>query len=244
MFEHICFESCGRFLSRERWIHPRRCLLSHEFIFIQQGEVHLEGDGTVYALHAGQLLCLSAGKVHFGTQYSEEPVEFYWLHFRGELPFPCKFFSFREYSGLLLLFRQCLSFENCGGSKEGLDYWTRLICMEIYRQLAPSGQAPARLREIWEWIRSNSDRPLHAVRVAERFGYNADYLNRLFCRYGKGLKESIVAARIDRVKSLLLNSNQTIGQIAAECGFPDSETLRKFFCYHEKISPTRFAECV
>src|SRR5690606_36106166 len=80
------------------------------------------------------------------------------------------------------------------------------------------------------YIRMNFDRPITASKVAEHLGYNVDYLGRVYHEsYDCTLTEAIHRRRIDKACQYLLNSRLTIGQIALNCGFNDSDYFRRIF---------------
>jgi transcriptional regulator GlxA family with amidase domain len=95
--------------------------------------------------------------------------------------------------------------------------------------------------KIEEWIRINSDRPLSVSAVAEHFGYNEDYISKLFRREsGVGLKAYIDSMRLLRIKGLLSTTAFPLQKISDECGFEDYKAFLKFFTYHEGVTPTKF----
>ena len=94
---------------------------------------------------------------------------------------------------------------------------------------------------IREWIRINTDQPLTVSQIANRFGYNEDYLSRLFKKnYGKSLKGVIDEMKAAQIKRLLLESDMTLYEIARRMSFEDYKLFLKFFKYHEGITPTEF----
>ncbi|MBR2617116.1 MAG: helix-turn-helix transcriptional regulator [Clostridia bacterium] len=77
--------------------------------------------------------------------------------------------------------------------------------------------------------------------VAEKFGYNPDYLSKLFIKHtGLPLKKYIDSERNGFVKSLLINTNLSIKEIASTAAFLDHGALIKFFRYNNGITPTEF----
>jgi YesN/AraC family two-component response regulator len=95
--------------------------------------------------------------------------------------------------------------------------------------------------EIAAWITANRDTPLKADQISKHFGYNADYISRLFkAHYGKSLKEYMSNVKIDYIKQLLLTSELPLSDVAYNAGFYDYKYFLKFFKYHEGITPTQF----
>lgn len=243
MFESVSFVSAGRFTARETWIHPARRLDSDELIYVVKGPVHIAVEDDFYTLSAGDALLLEEGKRHGGTRESGIGVSFYWMHFRRPAGFPLPFerLSSPDSAQLVLLCRQLLHVSFGGYPAEAADYLLRLILIELSR-LRPSAEtgSPTTL-QIAEWIRVNCDRPLTVADVASHFGYNRDYLSRLYRRGDRrGLKACIDAARLQNVKSLLLTTDLPLKEVAKRCGFDDYKSFLKYFTYHEEMTPTRF----
>ena len=79
--------------------------------------------------------------------------------------------------------------------------------------------------------------------VADHFGYNPDYIGKLFKEYfHTGLKSYIAAERIKLAKDMLFTTNMTVMRISSELGFSSENNFIKFFSYHEHISPAKFRD--
>lgn len=91
------------------------------------------------------------------------------------------------------------------------------------------------------WIEANKNTPLTESAVAAYFGYNPDYLNRLFkASFSKTVKQYICDKRLEYIKELMLCCELPLKEIAIKSGFSDYKYFLKFFKYHEKITPTEF----
>ena len=124
---------------------------------------------------------------------------------------------------------------------ERLDYLTRLILLECFSTSKKEDHANRIILEIAAWISANRDTPLKVSLVSKHFGYNADYLCRIFkAHFGKSLKEYLDKIKIDHVKQVLLTSNMSLKEVAYNTGFSDYKYFLKFFKYHEGITPTQF----
>lgn len=72
--------------------------------------------------------------------------------------------------------------------------------------------------------------PPSGAKIANRLGVSHDYLRHLFKkRYGKGLKEFSLAARLERARSLLAASPMPLKEIARECGFANERAFSSAF---------------
>lgn len=243
MFENVKYEMAGHFSSRGEWIHPFRSIDSFEYIFVTDGVACIEEEGEKFALSRGEILLLEPGKRHGGYAKSPGDVSFFWLHFTGSdatrLP---KHAAPKCAAGLTVLFRQLLHYANSPSyTSESADLVTRLILCELEAEFASRAEDGREVYcRICEWCRINSDRRLTASEVAGRFGYNKDYLNRMFVRHGGcGLKEYINGRRMDRIRALLM-TDISLKEAARAAGFEDYKDFLKFFRYHGGLTPTEF----
>ena len=245
MNENVHYEMAGIFSSRGEWTHPRRRMSTYEYIFVTQGKAFIEEDGRQFVLRQGELLRLDPELEHFGFQPSLEPVSFIWMHFYGQID-PSRLPKHIKPDcapRLTVLLHQLLHYANNKNyPKLAADCTVRIIltelCTEFGRLESPT---PSLYGRICEWCRTNSDKKLTASEVANHFGYNKDYLNRMFVKFGgKGLKEYINDRRMDGIRSKLLSEGLTLKQIAEASGFEEYKDFLKFFRYHEGITPTEY----
>jgi len=240
MLETIKHISSGKFVSRGEWIHPDRIIDSFELILVIEGDVYLNENGTEYSLHKNDVLLLDPHVRHFGYRSSVN-TSFYWLHWNqcGLRP-DIKQVAVKRPYNLSLLFNQLLHYSADRYDGEVLDCVTKLIIAELCR-MDEKTEGNKLVNRVAEWIRVNIDLPIKVSDVSAQFGYHVDYLSRLFKhRYGQGLKEYIDNTKLQQIKGYLLNSNATLQEVAALCGFSEYKYFLKFFKYHEGMTPTEF----
>ena len=240
MFEDVKYLRCGKFISHGEWKHPDRVINSYEIIFVIEGIVFINENDKSYVLKKNDVILLEPNLRHFGFKSSEN-VSFYWLHFVCDTkPTVPKTMHFENPYNLSLLFKQLLHYSTEQSFMVRLDYFTRIILAEITEN--KSGQKENRLiNNVSEWIKANKDIPFKVSDISEHFGYNIDYLSRLFKKnFGKGLKEYIDQIKIQNIKNDLLNTSLSLKEISVSCGFSDYKYFIKFFKYHEKLTPTEF----
>lgn len=248
-YESCQYESAGRFISRGVWIHPKRRISSYEIMYVTAGEVAIREGNTDYLLRRGDVLLLRAGVPHYGLRESEN-VEFYWLHFhlapKSTLPaslMDLHMVTLTDAGYVDVLANQLLHYANTPDvPAEAADYLIRLVLMELVRQKQRGMSAESMLAvRIREWINANAHMPMTVRSVAEQFGYNEDYTNRLYRKYyGMSLKKAIDAEKMQAIKSLLLSTNYALKEIATSTGFSDYKYFLKYFQYHEGVPPTQF----
>ena len=249
----IRFISGGKFTSQDTWIHPVGTYETWEIIYMISGTAHLyEGDRT-FSISAGDGLLLAPGTEHGGTEPSVETVSFFWMHFCAdrkthqvltELP---KSVPYLDNTQIPLFCRQILLFSQMDSyPKEMNALLLRLLLTEYAVHAEKEDVSPEYrvINDIREWIRINTKkRALTAAEVAVQFGYNEDYLNRLFRqKTGIGLKSWINKIRMDHIRTALLTTDESLKTIAYNAGFPDYKTFLKYFTYHESVTPTALRE--
>ena len=238
-------DGMGLFTTDERWIHPEKCEITYEIIFVTQGEVSLREEnafgGTDYILKRGDAVILYPGVFHKGIAVSEPPTSFYWLHFfasegeRERLPKLVRDF------GDSSLFRELLHCKNMPSPNcELIDaVFLHLIAELSDKCKDKSGNALA--ERVYEWMRINADGSLTVEKTAFHFGYNPEYISRLMTAFcGVGAKKLIDRFTVMKANELLGNTHLYIKEIAERLGFADASAFVNFYRYHEKRSPGEY----
>ncbi|MBQ8344763.1 MAG: helix-turn-helix transcriptional regulator [Clostridia bacterium] len=235
----LSYSYMGLFDRTGTWIHPTVTCDTYEIIFVTEGEVPLFEEENVFHLKKGDLLLLSPFMEHGGSQPVEGRTSFYWLHFQIDsldglsIPKQCTPDAIRTERRLKELM-QC--------QERGDTTVAELILARfLLEDLAPIERKSKSAHEIAEYVRIHASEPLTVAKLAERFHYTPDYLCRLLrSEFGMGAKELIVEKRLAYIQSLLLNTNDSVKEIAYRCGFEDENIFIKFFKYHEQRTPTEF----
>ena len=240
---YFSYETMGEFCSCGTWIHPSRKLSFHDLIFMLEGELYIEEDGIPYTVFPNQAIILEANHAHRGLCETDKTVHMYWMHFKTNMPVPCKLYQDKESYNIKFLLRKLLHIANTPTYPQ---YASDAAALLIFEDLSNTpalipGSAHALTAKITEYIRMNIHLPLTIASIASYFGYHPDHISKIFKKCcGKGLKEYIADKRMDYIKGLLLTTNLSIKHIAAETGFSQENALIKFFIYHENLSPARF----
>lgn len=235
------YETIGEFHSEGEWIHPTRIIDSYELIFVLEGVVYIAEDGVEYELHQNECIILEPGKTHGGYKPSKEPTAFYWLHFRTSFQMPFKTYAKDEFYDVKYLLKKLLHISKTPSYKaSALDSAALMIFNELECAEA-AGYGSSLANKIAEYVRINVAKNITAAMTAEHFGYNTDYISKLFKKiFGVGLKQYIIAERVKYAKDLLLTTGLSVKEISAHMGFDEENLFIKFFVYHEEISPSQF----
>lgn len=231
------YENIGEFHSAGSWIHPKRIIDSYELILVLEGTVHIKEGETNYKLEPNECLILEPGIMHEGTELSNVPTAFYWFHFHSNMPIPFKenksgeLYDVKYLLKKLLHISQTLLYDKSAADAAGL-----MVFYEL-GNIAPPGNSL--VGKISEYIRISKCRTV--AEVAAHFGYNTDYISRLFKKcFGTPIKQYINLQRINCAKDLLLTTGLSVKEISAQMGFTEENLFIKFFIYHEEISPVRY----
>ncbi len=246
--DFLQFDGGGRFSSNAPWRHGQRSINSYELILVTRGTIYLQEDGQEYTLSPNDYILLHPHLTHGGTKTSEEPVEFYWLHFynppeewKSQMTAPCVG-TMMAPGTLIQIARQLLQVrESPAYPPQTADHLLYVLLAEFLVQREQRFPQNALAARIHEYIRSYSDRPLNVKQVAEELGYHPDHLSRILksC-YGRTLQQEITKQRIERAKLTLQTSDAPITEIAAALGYEDANLFEKFFRYHTQTTPTAF----
>ena len=234
----ISYSNMGLFDSDKEWIHPTVTVDTYEIIYVVEGQVHIREGETAYDLGKGDMLLLEPGVEHGGTQKSESHASFYWLHYRCTAPQVLKFpkRSVPDEVATLRTLGELMHLQQADPVVAELAFARFLF--ECGKEAEYGNK---RVAEITAYIRANSRFPLSVADVAGRYGYSPDHLSRMFKKeLGYDAKTAIVKSRLEYIESRLLNSEYSIKEIAAQCGFEDENAFVKFFKYHTKTTPTLF----
>lgn len=231
----IRYDYSGLFDTDRPWIHGAITLETYEIIFVTAGVVHIREGETRYDLRPGDLIILSPGIEHAGTEESRGHTAFYWLHFfmtDGEPFFP----KIAAPHGGERVFREIMHY-----ARERRDL-AEVVLMKFLLGLSePEKRGDKLAYEVDEYIRANAPYRVTAKTTAEHFGFSTDYLSRIYRRqFGVDLKSGIIRHALDYAESLMINTDYTIKEIAAACGFEDENNFVKFFGYHEGTTPSLF----
>ena len=231
------FSNMGLFDSDVDWIHPTVTIDSFELIYVVAGEIFLREEDTNYHLKKGELLLLDAGKEHGGTQLSHGRTSFYWLHFyTNDIHTIAPQKQSTPPQNAVYTFQELMHLQETDHTLAELVLARFLKESNVKREY---GNRTA--HEIAEFIRIHSNRPLTVTEIAQRFGYSPDHLSRLLRRdFGYDTKTAIVKKRLEYIESLLINTDHSVKELAAQCGFEDENKFVKFFKYHKKITPSQY----
>jgi len=250
-------EAAGLFVSRGQGRHPQRETPFYDLIFVTAGELGMQEDAEAFTVRAGEMVLLWPGCTHWGTQDYQSNLTFYWLHFVPVEPFAGappdpedalsipQFGRVRRPERLQALFDHYLEdTDGAGLTPSAASALLSLILREIADASLPAGveQASTHLAvRTRAFIRAHCMLPLSASYLAAEFGFNADYLARIYhMTYGETVTEAIHRHRISNACHMLVGTNCNVGEISRLCGFAEPGYFRRLFKGAKGVTPLAY----
>lgn len=120
-----------------------------------------------------------------------------------------------------------------------------LLLMEMSHQVtefyADHDEIQRLIHHVQKWIKMNVRKDIDFNQLAETLGYNRTYVSRIFKKAtGKTLVQSMNEYKILDAKYQLLNTNNSVKEIAYALSFRDEHYFMKLFKASEGMSPTAF----
>ncbi len=98
-----------------------------------------------------------------------------------------------------------------------------------------------RLGEILNYMQENYTDEITLESLAEEFGFSSVYLSKMFKKYGDmNFKQYLQKIRLEHAYHDLLNSDQSIGEIALKNGFPSAKSLTAVFKQYYYCLPSDY----
>lgn len=130
-----------------------------------------------------------------------------------------------------------------------LNYFTTTILCELHFQMNPLRENSISQKksqkqiyyDIIDFVKQNIDRPLKVSDIASHFNYNESYLSHFFTSVADiSLKQLILNLKIDAANILLVDTNKTINEIAAELAFSSAQHFVKVYKRKTGLTPTAY----
>ena len=97
------------------------------------------------------------------------------------------------------------------------------------------------LKDIETYILNNLNNDVSLSSVAKHFYYNPSYFSRYFKNLsGVKYKDYLINLQLTQAKSLLINTNLFIQEIANRCGFKSFTNFLLVFKKHENMTPSEY----
>ena len=208
----------------------------------QQYLIHfcLSGKGSLtdprgsYTVSEGELFIIRPGEVTVYTADRDEPWEYMWLGFEGTLA--------EVFRGSVAVYpysetvKMLLGKAIADGNPDPHVYSSvlHLLISEIFE---PKKELSDAATAVKDYIDYNYMCDIKVGDVAGRFGFERSYLFRVFkARYGIGIKEYIIKARMENAVQLL-SEGHPVGITASAVGYRDEFAFSRAFKKYYGASP-------
>jgi len=228
--------------------------------------VEEDGFRTPYQVRAGQVIITFPDEQHGGTNAVQEPSSLYWLRFR--LPSGARSFSglsspetkelkadlqaierrvFQStpeiaacFSGLLVEHRD--GQPHCSVVARSLfnQLLVRVVRSANQEDTADEDVSP-RIRKALQWINQHLHESISVNEIANQAGLHSSRFRRLFAdQVGYSPSDYLARTRIERSKTHLLDSDNSITYIAHALGFSSSQYFSTVFRKVTGMSPKEY----
>lgn len=242
----------GLFTAKSGWQHETRTLKgSYELIICQKGSLPLQIDKQKYTLQKGDTLIVEPNSLMQGFPIKED-VQFYWLHFifknkiskdnNKQISIPL-IGHLSNINSLIITINQLLAINT-----HQLYYREQqnILMTLLLTQLASESNAPETvtlISKIKEWIRTNIYRQISLQDIADHFGFNKQYLSKLFKKkVGITPTQYMIQLKIQTAKALLIETNLSIKEISSYSYYQDKKLFMKQFKHIVGITPSKYRD--
>lgn len=119
--------------------------------------------------------------------------------------------------------------------------WLQQVHEGFMKTLETKDQKKQEIEQIKDYILKNLDQNLNLTDVAELFHFNPNYFSQYFSKHvGQGFVDYLTQARIDLAKSLLIEKDLKISEVASRCGFDSAEYFSRVFKKNVGLSPSQY----
>ena len=236
----------GLFVSRGGGKHPDRRLPSYEIMFLRSGVLEMQEDDQKFTIKAGETLLLWPERRHRGLSERSAGLEMFWVHFTWNPPpaangdNDAQLLQVPQHAVvanpqfLESLFRHYLEEQDARRlDPMTADLLVSLMLCEIARPPLDADMASAAAILAGRadlYIRTHFHEPLTTSQIAKEIPCNPSYLSRVYRQcHGRTVTEAISFHRLDHAKHLLVDTNQSVGEIARACGIEDASYFLKLF---------------
>lgn len=207
-----------------------------------------EGFFNGHKVSAGNGFYISPGQLHEYHSSANAPWKYLWVIFGGEdASNLCKkyikvdqnnIFEFDLGMDIRNLKDSMFSDYSPLSETKALSYFFRLLSLHE-RKDVPNGNRYVNAAK--KYMDMHFCRNITVTEIAESIGINDRYLYNLFITHEKiSPKQYLGQLRLNNAKSMLINTDASISEIAVSSGFPDVLTFSRFFSRRLGLSPTAY----
>jgi AraC family transcriptional regulator, arabinose operon regulatory protein len=237
-----------------------RVLDDYSFILVVNGEGSFIKNRTQLKVNKGDMIILSPGVRHYYFTDPDDPWEIYWVAFNGEIV--KSIFQVLSFDPEVPVLRNCYShslrtmFESIVlEMKKNIvmplkinGYLYLMFSLLRGNDVANNVRLPdlkieknEKISKVITFIELNYYNDISVDLISEHVSVSRSHLTRIFKKStGYSLKQYIIKFRIDKAKSLLLDTDLSMIEIAHSVGIEDAYYFSRLFKEQEGVAPTQF----
>lgn len=250
-------QEIGRLAPPGRYLSGRRGLSSFLFLLVESGAGEIESGGASARMSAGDVACIDC-RSPYSHATGNDPWRLRWIHFDGP-SLPAIAAEWRRRAGAAAVHAaspsryeriwndvwECASSDSPTRDFRIGDRLSALCTLLVEDASAPESpvrdRRAERLDRVRDWIEENCGSDVRLDDLAAVAGVNKFTLVREYrARFGVPPSRALAAARVDRAKSLLRFTDETVESVGARCGVPDASYFARMFRRVEGVSPGAF----
>ncbi len=251
-------QEAGSLHAKASHVSHRSYLDSYLFILVESGSGMVTVKNQRFSLSAGDCVFINCSEP-YAHSTSEDPWSLRWVHFNGPT-MNAVYQKYLERSGSVHFSPEDTSvyFEALQHLSDSALSDSYVRDMEIHQylsslltQIMKDCWNPESIKknfanrsnteQLWSYLSEHYQEKISLDNLSSTFFLSKFYLTKLFKeQYGVTISDYILDLRIHRAKELLRFSNQSLEEIASECGFYDLPYFSRKFKKAEGITPSAY----
>lgn len=225
----------------------RKGLNAFLLFFIKSGELYFEYRGQSFVARANDVVFLDCNHMH--CYYAKDEVSFYWFHFHGAATAAyCNLLwknNGAHFSGLFGLehdFASIISMLRMNAvADDRISYTIHHLLALLNNQGHSSHPESTQITQAKEYMKAHLNEDISIAEVAEQVSMSRYHFSRRF-RVETGMTPHayLLDARIYYAKTRLVESDDSIEQIAMDCAFCSSSNFIRSFKKCTGMTPHHF----
>ena len=222
--------------------------LSFMLFAVLEGAIYVEAGGRKYVVETGECTILDCREPH--VYYARTDSRFVWIHFDGidarrfyeyimrvhiRPPFALPYPDFAED------IRRVIHGEGISNESERSQVVYRLLCSLAVTPENKMRAEPSAVMLAMDYMQRHLLESLSVTEVAAFVHMSSSHFSRVFRQEtGYAPHEYLVILRLNHAKHLLVNTEQTVRQIAFASGYHSEGNFIKSFVEKVGVTPTQF----
>lgn len=242
--DHLVYRTtyCG-------WNIGKRTIQNTELVFVTAGQGKIAWDDRTVTVSKGDLVCF-VPDVHHRLWVEEEPyMEFYGMHFTEQNGFTApdlpRHFSLPNPQNMQTLFRQLM--EDFRHPPYMSEWKQDILIQQILHETAVQAQQvqyPTETLRIQKSLALMQQEPCRSFPISELCDIvhlkKSAFMDSFRKVTGTSPGKYMMQLRLERARNLLIETDLSVAQIAAECRFSDPFYFSRCFSRHYLTAPCRY----